>query len=372
MKSNRVIFLVGSLESGGTENYLLRFLEYLSENPQINLENFTVVSKSGKGGTLEKHFKETGVSINLLKLGYFNLKANIILFKIFRQKKGVVCDLTGNFAGLPMLIAKLAGVKVRVSFYRASTNHFNPSFIKNAYNRLINAWVYKYSTIILSNSKAAFEYFFAHKFQQDRRFKMLKNGVNINKFGTHYNKNEVRKKFNIPLDVKVVGHVGRLNKAKNFETLIQVASLIIKHHKNIHFVFCGRGTDQTNFKDKLMRLGISENCHTLGQQSNVAEVLNAYDLFYFPSITEGQPNALIEALMSGLPFVASNIDAISECLPPEATSYLVSPTQVKQSANKIMNTLNMHNPLILKDWAIKEYDATKRFDEFKNILLTTT
>lgn len=108
MAEKNFIFLVGSLESGGTENYLLRFLEYLKDNTDPRIKSITVISKSGKAGALEQSYRETGASIKFLKLGYFNLPAIFKLYKQFKLNDCVICDLTGNFAGLPMLVGKMA------------------------------------------------------------------------------------------------------------------------------------------------------------------------------------------------------------------------------------------------------------------------
>jgi glycosyltransferase involved in cell wall biosynthesis len=363
-------FVVVSLESGGTENYLLRFLKYLlKEEPNLNI---TIICKGGKTGSLLKDFEELGVKIKVFKLGYLNLK-NIKLFKLkLSHDYEVVCDLTGNFAGITMGLAKLNKIPKRIAFYRASSNHFKPSTFNLIYNKLMNKMVLNYSTSILSNSTSAFDFFYGTIFRKDKRFKVIKNGVNAEVFSKQLDKIELRNKYNLPQDALLIGHVGRLNAAKNFETIFKVVQNLKKESingKKIYFVFCGRETDSESFKTELKNHEIEESCFCLGQQSKVHEVLQCYDLFYFPSITEGQPNALIESLISGLPFIASNIEAIKECLPEKAYDYLVDPLDVITSTNKILETFKNPNPLILKDWAIKEYEAEKRFKEFKDILL---
>lgn len=369
MKFN-LAFVVVSLESGGTENYLLRFLTYLLKE-ESNL-SITIICKGGKAGSLLNEFKALGVKVEVFKLGYLNLKT----MKLFKQKLShnyeAVCDLTGNFAAISMGLAKLNRVPRRITFYRASSNHFNPSVFNLLYNNLMNKLVKKYSTCILSNSTAAFDFFYDSFYKKDNRFKVIKNGVNTELFSKQFDRLELRKKYNLPQNSLLVGHVGRLNAAKNFETIFKVVQQLKEENinsKKIYFVFCGRETDTELFKTKLKDHEIEQFCFCLGQQSNVHEVLQCYDLFYFPSITEGQPNALIEALISGLPFVASNIKAIKESIPESAHHYLVDPLDVISSTNKILETIKNPTPLILKDWAIKEYKAEKRFNEFKNILL---
>lgn len=363
-------FVVVSLESGGTENYLLRFLKYLLKE-ETNC-NITIFCKGGKTGSLIGEYEKLGVTIDAFKLGYLNINSIKLFKKKLSSNFDVVCDLTGNFAGISMLLAKLNNVSVRIAFYRASTNHFKPTVLNLIYNKLMNRLVKKYATSILSNSNASFYYFYNSSHYKDDRFKVIKNGINTELFSKELNQIEVRQKYNLPLNSYLVGHVGRLNSAKNFETIFKVAQAM-KHvtinGKDIKFVFCGRETDSIKFEEKLIQHEIQESCFCLGQQLKVNEVLQCYDLFYFPSITEGQPNALIEALISGLPFVASNIETIKESIPDFAHECLVPPLNITKSTEKIIDIINNTNPIRLKDWAINEYQAEKRFKEFKDILI---
>jgi glycosyltransferase involved in cell wall biosynthesis len=369
-KNQHIAFIVVSLEAGGTENYLLRFLRYLvSQEPELKI---TVICKGGKTGSLLEQFQELSVSIQVLKLGYINLK-NIKKFKaLLDDNYDVVCDLTGNFAGISMGLSKLNSVPKRLAFYRASSDHFSPAFFNKTYNKLMNRLVKMYATAILSNSTAAFNFFHASLYTKDKRFKIIKNGVNVELFSKSQDKTALRKKYGLPIDAVLVGHVGRLNAAKNFETMFQVIKEIkaeLEEKIPIYFVFCGRETDSEIFKEKLATFGISERCFCLGEQTKVYEVLQCYDLFYFPSVTEGQPNALIEAMMSALPFVASNIDAIKESVPEMAYKQLVNPLDVSENITKIINTIQDPDPLLLQKWAIAEYEAEKRFEDFKKVLL---
>src|SRR5690606_15090444 len=68
----------------------------------------------------------------------------------------------------------------------------------------------------------------------------------------------------------------------------------------------------------------------LENRKDIPKVLNAFDLYYFPSITEGQPNALIEAWIKGIPFLASNIKPIKDIVPEELYSYLSNPLDAEK------------------------------------------
>lgn len=358
------------MESGGTENYLLRFLRSLEEKDNIEV---TIICKGGNTGSLEEEFKQLRAHIEILKLGYTDLKSILYFKNLLNKEYDVVCDLTGNFAGISMLLARINKVPKRISFYRASSNRFIASTINNTYNSIMKRLVYRFSTDILSNSQAAFDFFYPKENRKDDRFKVIRNGMDIDLFSKEMNKNQLREKYGLPEDLYLIGHVGRWNPAKNYPTIFKVADSLINEQvelNNIAFVFCGRETDSPNFQKHLLDNNILKNSFTLGEQSKVHEVLKCLDLFYFPSVTEGQPNALLEAMVSGLPFVASNIEAIKESIPENAYSQLVEPLNVEDHVLKIKEAILDEKSFIHSEWAKNEYQSEDRFNDFKKILIS--
>lgn len=360
---NKILFLVTSLNSGGIENYLLRFLQhYAGEFTPV------VMCKSGAFGELEKEFA-TIKNIQLVKnkLGYFNLGAYRD-FQTYLEKENfdTVCDFTGNFAGLVMRSAAKVGIENRITFYRGSTNRFAESFLKKAYNNWVHRLVLKYSTSILSNSEAAFTYFFKKK---DDRFQVIYNGINPSHFDLEISQNEVRKELKIPEKAFVVGHTGRVHFSKNHETIIAVAEILCKKYPDLYFVLAGKNTKE-KFSEILKEKNLDAQVILLGYRPDIPYILKSFDLYFFPSVTEGQPNALIEAMVSGLPFVASDIAPIKETVPQRNHDLLLPPKYTVAFAEKI-------EQFYLKQWQFttettsevrKNFNAEEKFKEFFEIL----
>jgi glycosyltransferase involved in cell wall biosynthesis len=360
MKSKN-LFLIVSLNSGGLENYLLRFVSHY----QNDFEAY-VICKSGKSGSdLVNDFEQLGVTIIPLKLSYFNFLAYIKFFKLLKTEKyDCICDFTGNFAALPLLTAKLAGIKKRVAFYRGSSNHFKEDGFRLLYNKLMNYIIPYVSTSILANSREALNFFFKNKWKDNPNYEVIYNGINASPF--FYEKENLRNELNIPSNAFVTGHVGRYNQAKNHKTIIEVAVQLCKLDSNIYFIFCGKDTE-IYLKDRVLQEGLENQIKLLGMRKDVIKVLNTLDCFYFPSLTEGQPNALIEALVAGLPFVASNIEPHKETIPDSHYEQLINPLDVESAIKKIVKIKESESyakSLILKEWAIEKFNAKTQFGCF--------
>ena len=356
MKQHKIGFLTFSLNAGGLETYLLRFLRLYGKDISA-----TVIVKNGKKGDLYDDFAKTGVHIILMKMGYFNIRAWLRLFHLFKSEKlDAVCDTGANFGGIPLTLALLAGIHRRIAYYGQSSHLFQLTKRNLAYANFMNWLVSKNATAILANSHHALSFYFGKK--AGGRYKVIKNGVNRELFDIKESKDELRKYFGLPNDKIIVGHTGRLTPAKNHSTIMEVARVICAENKNVIFVLAGNGTQNLPAQEGVIRLGYS---------SEIPKLLKTFDIYYFPSVTEGQPNSLIEAMMAGLPFVASDIAPIKECVPENHFPQLVPATDIHSSVEKIKELIenSNRNQYCCKEWAIETYDATQNFNCFKNELI---
>ena len=356
----KVLFVVVSLELGGTENYLLRFLEF-SKNKGIEP---IVLCKRGVTGSLEKKYSALGVKIYKIKVSNLPSTSWINFYSFLKKERfDVITDFTGNFAGITLTISKLVGINKRIVFYRRSTNPFNEDLFRLFYNSLLNKLTFYFSTKILSNSDDALNFFYPNKICENKnKFRVIRNGIPLSLFNNKIDIDQLRRSINIPKEAFIIGHIGRFHPDKNHHSIISVANNILKKHNDVFFLLIGR-----NVKKGLSKNNVHERIVLSEQRSDVPDILQIMDAFYFPSISEGQPNALIEAMISGLPFVASDIATIKESVPESYHHYLVPINDIYR-AEKILTKFIKKNskPLFkkVKQFALSEYNSDDRFFDF--------
>jgi glycosyltransferase involved in cell wall biosynthesis len=115
-------------------------------------------------------------------------------------------------------------------------------------------------------------------------------------------------------EIKKIISVGRLSKEKNHKELIIAFSEWVKDYPSLVLNIYGEGPEKENLERLILNLGLSCCVKLCGTVNNVQEVLVSSDLFVFPSIYEGFPNALCEALAIGLPVVASDCSGNAEVI----------------------------------------------------------
>ena len=268
-----------------------------------------------------------------------------------------------------MLLSFLLNYKKRIVFYRESRYQFKNTILKNIYIYFSIKLILRFSTTILSNSQDAIDYFFNKKILLNKQIKIIRNGV-FNGTRLVCSDNNLRKTLKIKDNTFVVGHVGRYCEAKNYNTILKIVKSLFSKLENCCFLFCGRGIKDffdKNINDQTLRSRII----TPGHCHDISNYYNIMDCFLFPSLNEGQSNALIEAMLYSLPIISSDIDSIKETVHESMQPYLFKPINDSEFVNAIIDIFDNgcnYNVFSVREWAEDKYSQQKRFLDFYKIL----
>ena len=144
------------------------------------------------------------------------------------------------------------------------------------------------------------------------------NGVDIDRFHGRYDnlliKNRLAERYKIGFsgDDLIVGCLGSLKPVKNQIMVLKAAEKIKNKDLNIKFLLIGEGPDRGYLEEFIKNNGLSNDVFLLGQIDDVPEMLSLMDLIVCPSISEGFPNAILEAFSSGVPVIAARSPGTEE------------------------------------------------------------
>lgn len=206
---------------------------------------------------------------------------------------------------LSSIILKAAyknNVKVRIAHSHTENQDRNIKYIIKLFYR---QFILKYATQLFACGKAAGEWMF-----KGADFEIINNAIDVEKY--IYNvisRENIRKEFNIRDDEFVIGHIGRFSPVKNHTFILDVFAEVVKN-VDAKLLLVGDGELKQAMKNKADSLGIKDKIIFAGVRSDIPDLLQAMDVFLFPSLYEGLPVTLVEAQTTGINCILS--DNISE------------------------------------------------------------
>lgn len=290
------VLIVNTVEFafGGITSVIMNYFEYLDPN-KFHMD-FVVNEKIED--RFEQMIREKHSDIFILKRNKNPFKYMYSLYRILKKKHYDVVHVHGNSAtmAVDLLPAKLAGCPIRIA-------HSHTNLCRHKiFHKLLKPLFQSCYTDSIACSKEAGEWIFGKG-----KFEVLPNGIQIEKYRYSENiRNKKRKELSLE-DKFVLGHIGFMNEQKNHEKLFSVFAAIKKKMPKAHLL-CITGDPYVpeQFINLLKELQIENDVTILHQRADVNELLQAMDIFVFPSLIEGFGIALLEAQAGGLPCAVSD------------------------------------------------------------------
>ena len=127
------------------------------------------------------------------------------------------------------------------------------------------------------------------------------------------------------MDAFVVGYTAQFIEWKNHRSLLNVASALVKKYPHLHFVLIGDGFLLSEVARMSSDLGLDDRVHFLGNRTDAKELLGTFDAYMHPSCGEAFGLSLAEAMLAGLPTLASDTGAFPEIIEHGITGLLIPP-----------------------------------------------
>lgn len=173
----------------------------------------------------------------------------------------------------------------------------------------------------------------------------IENGVDITEFDKKTDKIALRKEIGLSAHDNVIGVVANFRKIKNHLFLLRAFSRLIKECSNAKLLLIGKGfkydleNSEQEIRDFVNEERLDKDVLFLGYRSDVSQLLTIIDIFCLPSLKEGLPISLIEAMAAGLPVVGTDADGIRDVIIPNKNGFLVSIHDVERLKKKLLTLI---------------------------------
>lgn len=202
------------------------------------------------------------------------------------------------------------------------------------------------------------EEIYTQHYIQDKRVQVIFNGVDIDRFKPFLPHTaavlEMRASLGLTPTDFVVGTVGRLTPIKNHQSLIDALAVSIKKYPDMKLLFVGDGELRQELEEYGQRLGLTEAIIFTGERHDIPAILPVMDVFILTSLYEGMSIALLEAMATGRPVIASQVGGNPEVVYHGKTGYLVPTKNIKAIVNNLEDL--KENPLLRRTMGHKARD----------------
>lgn len=298
-----------------------------------------------------------------------NIKAYFQLKEILKEEK---YDIIHGHTPMGGILARLCGKKHRKNgrkiIYTAHGFHFykGAPLINWLLYYPIEKWLSRYTdTLITMNNE---DYTLAQKKMQAEKIEYIPGiGVDTEKFSSPaVDRDNKRKELGLPSEAAVIISVGELSKRKNHAAAIKAVSKI--KSAGLYYIICGRGDLQNDLMQLCRELEVEKKVIFLGYRKDTADLLNAADMFIFPSRQEGLPVALMEAMAAGLPCVASKIRGNVDLIEHEKGGFLCNADEYAGAIEKLSENVDlMRNMGEYNKNAVLKFDSKNAMREMIKI-----
>ncbi len=170
------------------------------------------------------------------------------------------------------------------------------------------------------------------------KIRIIENGIDCSRFGD-FEYGEIRRSLGISDGATIIGTIGRLSPEKGHLILLKAAKSLVKAGANINFIIVGDGESREQLENFCLDNELQQHIHFTGVRNDIPELLAVFDIFVLPSLTEGLPMALLEAMAAGKPVIASATGSIPTVIEDGKSGILVPAGNVSALENGLIKLL---------------------------------
>ena len=214
-----------------------------------------------------------------------------------------------------------------------------------------------------------------HKYEGIPRKKLtvIHNGIDIDRYNIQIDSEKKRTEFGITNKGPIIGMVGRLSAEKGIKYLIRAMPDVIKTIPNVNLLIVGDGDEIKDLVNEASKLEISNNVKFLGSRMDIPEILNLMDIFVLPSLREGLPMVLLEAMAAGCAIIASNVGGVPTIIEKNKNGILVPAANPNMLSEVIINLISdeakRHSFIKISKSVANKFSIDQMFREYEKLYL---
>jgi glycosyltransferase involved in cell wall biosynthesis len=327
----KILYIITSTNVGGTERSLHELIRRIDRN-----EYSVYVCSLKKPGVFAKRISDEAdgfYSLGLPEAGGVRAVLNFVpaLIRLTGLIRRLRPQIIHSFLFRANILGRIAGRTERVPVIISSIRAIeSDKRYKHLIDRFTSRLVHKYMAV----SEAARKFTIKHVKISPDRIVTAYNGIDCDRtvLKEAYN-------FKISKSFKNIALIGRFDKEKGHSILIKALKTVLPQEPDIRVYFFGEGPDEGRIKRMTEKENLSEHIIFMGVAEDITVCISQMDIIVLPSLSEGLPNVLLEAMAEARPVVASRVGGVDEVVVDGETGILFEPGDVQSLAEAILKLI---------------------------------
>jgi len=303
-----------------------------------------------------EHLKQHGLDPLCLGRSRFSPSVLADLLRLVRRERPHILHAHGYaMSNFGRVVGALTGVRTIVHEHAAF-----PSI--PSYQRAIDRLLAGRTDLAIAVSASTREFMIRNRFLPADKIRVVFNGAPLEEFKVPPVKrvDAERERLGLRAGEKVVGTVGRLDSQKGTTYFLQAAAQILRQRQDVRFVIAGEGHLLERYREEARALGIADRTVFAGYCEDVPALQSLFDVQAFPSLWEGTPLTVFEAMSMSLPIVSTTVDGLGEVLRQRENALLVPPRDARGLAAAVLEVLE--KPELAASLGTQAEVDSRRFD----------
>lgn len=353
MSKVNILHVVSNLNCGGAETLIMN----LYRNIDKSKFNFDFICLNSKiNGAYEPEILKSGGKIYKVQEGKSKLKT---LHKILKENNyEVVHSHVMFYSGFVHIISKINNVKKRITHSHSTSDTKRETIFRKLYMSFSRILINIFSNIKISCGDKAAKYLYGH----NKNYIILKNGIDLDKYCnvSTFDLNKLRDNLKLKEDDFIIGHVGNFLDVKNQIYFVDFAKEMIKYNKKVKIVLVGDGKNYNEISNIIKKEKLTKYIILAGHRDDINIFMNLFDAFVMPSLYEGFPLVVVEALAGdNICFLSDNISNETNLIEGRVFYFNLLESKEKLIDNILKTVKNKKNidiksELTKKGYSIKE------------------
>ena len=325
--SKKILYVIWSLDQGGAEQVVMNLAQTL------NGKDFEpVICCLNEPGRYAPSMCNAGIKVHALhKKGKVDIACVRKLVSLIKREKIdlvhthlFTANLWGRFA------ARLANVPCVITDHNVDT-------WKKRHHFIIDWFLLRWTSSAVCVSKNVREFYERKVAGHGKKSIVIYNGIDVEKFRNKAQHSlSLRESLNLGKNAILLGSIGRLVPQKAHKDFVDCVRILKQSvNQNVHGVIVGEGPEQRQIQEYIDKKSLRGSVHLMGFRQNMSEIYADLDFFVLPSYREGFPMAILEAMASRIPVIATNVGGVAECLIHNSNGVMVEPRKPGEIAKSV-------------------------------------